>query len=321
MTDVPGAFYEALRGLTDNTNTRTQDLTALMETLVHHIKEEKPVSAKLSDVDTFEGTDNTKYRPFVSQLTVFFETQPRRFPNAASRINYTGNRLRGQAQDWFARNLGHAHLVGTPDHVWPTWPAFLEQLRDLFGRRHEDQEVRRQLDRLAQRGRSVVDYLNEFERLQSIAQNSVETQAYMYRRGLDQSIKDMMIFFPYDTYDLAGAKKASLQVWQNAEDAKQEERARASQRAQPKTNQTVVTTTTQSTTWPQRAPAVPAATIDPDAMDISNVNRRGPLSTDERERRMKGGLCLYCGQQGHLLKECKLKMKSDAPRHSPAPGN
>lgn len=317
--NIPNAFLDALTKLTEGNNARTTDLQNTLAILATYIKEEKPVSAKLSDVDTFDGTDNSKFRPFVSQLTVFFETQPRRFPGAAQRINYTGNRLRGQAQEWFARNLGQMELVGTDMHVWPTWSCFLEQLRTLFGRRQEDQEVRRQLDRLTQRGRGVTEYLNEFERLQSIVHNPPETQAYMYRRGLEPWIKSRMIYFPYDTYTLEGAKQASLAVWQTAEDAKNEERAQPNRN---RNNNGASTTTTSSTSWPLRAPAGPAAVVVvDDPMDISNVSRRGPLTAAEREIRMKSGACLYCGDQGHLLRECPKKSRTGAARSSPAPGS
>ena len=38
---------------------------------------------------------------------------------------------------------------------------------------------------------------------------------------------------------------------------------------------------------------------------ISNkLGKNGKLTGDERDRRMKGGLCLYCGEKGHVAHDC-----------------
>ncbi|KAH9247958.1 hypothetical protein BASA81_014418 [Batrachochytrium salamandrivorans] len=38
-------------------------------------------------------------------------------------------------------------------------------------------------------------------------------------------------------------------------------------------------------------------------MDI-DFARRGPLTSEERQQRMSRGLCLVCGQSGHLKANC-----------------
>jgi len=42
----------------------------------------------------------------------------------------------------------------------------------------------------------------------------------------------------------------------------------------------------------------------PAPMDLSAGRRRGPLSSEERIRRMSQGLCLYCGGAGHMAIVC-----------------
>lgn len=46
-----------------------------------------------------------------------------------------------------------------------------------------------------------------------------------------------------------------------------------------------------------------------DAMDLSAVNVRphGPLTPQEKERRRKLGLCIYCGETGHVIRNCPIK--------------
>jgi hypothetical protein len=48
---------------------------------------------------------------------------------------------------------------------------------------------------------------------------------------------------------------------------------------------------------------------DPSAMDIDSteVTKSRKLSPEERSRRLKEKLCLYCGQAGHMLQSCPSK--------------
>jgi hypothetical protein len=59
---------------------------------------------------------------------------------------------------------------------------------------------------------------------------------------------------------------------------------------------------------PWSASPSPAAPMSPspltgDAMEIDHV-RRAPLTADEKDRRRRENLCLYCGTAGHLVENC-----------------
>ena len=49
----------------------------------------------------------------------------------------------------------------------------------------------------------------------------------------------------------------------------------------------------------------------PAPMDIGRV--RGPLTSEEKQRRRTQGLCLYCGKSGHLVKDCRAPGKKLHP--------
>lgn len=62
--------------------------------------------------------------------------------------------------------------------------------------------------------------------------------------------------------------------------------------------------TNQADGTPVRSPFSPV--LKPpsaDAMDLSST-RRGPPSNEEREARLRGGLCLCCGKGGHISRTC-----------------
>jgi hypothetical protein len=60
------------------------------------------------------------------------------------------------------------------------------------------------------------------------------------------------------------------------------------------------------------APNVPKAPILPrqsNDMIIDNVQKREPLTEQEKQRRKENNLCMYCGSDAHLLPECPVKPK------------
>ena len=307
------AFLEALRTLTIESNVNTAKLSAGLEALAA-----RSGNARVGDVDTFDGTDSTKYRGFISQLTVYFSTQSLRFPDDRTMINYTGNRLRGAAQEWFARNLSPADLIGTTGHVWFNWTVFQESMRDLFGRRNEDHEIRRQLEALRQDGRGVTEYLNEFERLQGMVGDTEGSKGFMFRNGLDGWIKERMTYFPYDTYTYEGAKTSAMSVYQAAQEAKADRLKYQYRKPQPPRSYTQPSTVVVNS---YRPPSAAVTSAGGDAMEIDAVQRRGPLTPDEKAHRMKNNLCLYCGKEGHKINECSLRNRSGPARSSPVPGN
>ena len=63
-----------------------------------------------------------------------------------------------------------------------------------------------------------------------------------------------------------------------------------------------------------RSPSYPTHNITPnnDAMDLSSAEpqRRGPLTKEEKDRRRRLGLCIYCAEKGHLLRSCPSRPQS-----------
>ncbi|OAV84860.1 hypothetical protein PTTG_30997 [Puccinia triticina 1-1 BBBD Race 1] len=51
----------------------------------------------------------------------------------------------------------------------------------------------------------------------------------------------------------------------------------------------------------------PGPTTDPNAMDLSAM--RGQLSAKEKAEMMRSGLCFFCGDKGHIARECPKKFR------------
>ncbi|KAH9263408.1 hypothetical protein BASA83_013196 [Batrachochytrium salamandrivorans] len=67
---------------------------------------------------------------------------------------------------------------------------------------------------------------------------------------------------------------------------------------------------TSNTSWNQtpRRPPPPSPMVVPPPRSSNDMDidfaRRGPLTSEERQQRMSRGLCLVCGQSGHLKANC-----------------
>ena len=84
---------------------------------------------------------------------------------------------------------------------------------------------------------------------------------------------------------------------------------------------TARTTTTTTTAYAGGMPVVHTSNIDSNtAMDLSAMNSRpyasprGPLTTKERQHRIKKSLCLYYDKPDHLARDCEKKKRAQATR-------
>ncbi len=80
------------------------------------------------------------------------------------------------------------------------------------------------------------------------------------------------------------------------------------QRRQDQRSWVVPTTSTYSSSWFKAAHITNVPSQGPKDMQIDAV-RFGPLTTEEKKRRLTEGLCLYCGDSGHKAINCNKKHK------------
>ena len=177
--------------------------------------------------------------------------------------------------------------------------AFLAEITHIFGDSDEPGSPSRELEELKQGSRDFSWYYADFTRLAAILGIDDRVKRYALERGLSHEVIASLCHQdpPGDeTFD------AYVDCLKRMDERIRRLKALSSSSSSAKPQN------------PRPAPRTPASTpsgstasgTHPGPMDLS-ANRGQELPTDERERRIRLGLCLYCGRTGYMANSCAKK--------------
>jgi hypothetical protein len=249
--------------------------------------------------EKFNG-NRSRFRGFIHQLELVFSLRPFEYSSDSSKIGTFGTLLEGRALSWFMPFLESGSYQST------SWKDFLSDAVRTFDDPCRVLSAESRLQNLVQSD-SVADYIGDFSALAAEVHWNESTLISHFRRGLSPSVLDMMV-----AHDIPGtlqgvfnlASRIDTRLWE----AKQIKKLRhvPSFRAHQ-----VLGSPTPNRSVHDRTPRpIPSVHSTPsDAMEIDSV-RKGPLTKGERDRRMKLGLCLYCGNSGHRISDCPMRNRT-----------
>ncbi len=163
-------------------------------------------------------------------------------------------------------------------------------MRRVFDRAVVGREAARRLADLRQGERSVSDFSIEFRTLAAECKWNEEAQWDMFLHGLADRIQGEMFSRELPT-SLDGLIDLALRV-----DSRLQQRDQRDHQSLPVTQDYL----------PIESGRTVSHRSDSEPMQVG----RARLSREERERRRKGGLCLYCGASGHFLVVCPVKAQA-----------
>ncbi|KAL0180227.1 hypothetical protein M9458_025669, partial [Cirrhinus mrigala] len=230
----------------------------------------QPVTAspRLAFPEKFDGTAS-KCRGFLLQCTLFVNQQPHLYPTEEGKISFVCSLLTGRALDW-------ATAVWCLDRpTFPSFAAFLQQFQEVFQPSSKSGEAGEEIMALRQGRRTAADYALTFRTLAAQSGWNDGPLKLHYRKGLNP---ELQIELACRDEDLTLNQYIDLSI-------RVDNVMRARRSSRP-------VSPMQPPVTPLEAPAEP--------MQLGTTK----LTMEERERRLRGNLCLYCGQPGHIRATC-----------------
>ena len=259
-------------------------------------------SPKAPEPPEFTGDDKSLTRSFIFQarnkvtanrdhftLTTETETQ-------LSMVAYIFSRFRGTASK---RALA---LVSNNQFV--TADNFFEWIERAFGDPDPVATAQAKIRECKQKNRPFQEYLAEFSMYINDTGYNETAQKTAFYDGLSTEIKQYLVTVPWRNMDLVVFQEECGRL-ENAYKSIPTYTPRNKGTTNTQRNSTPNATASASTSNHNHSHS-PAAGGDP--MDLSaNRVRRGPLTEAEKQHRRESGLCLYCGEPGHLARNCPRK--------------
>ncbi|KAI2668864.1 Transposon Tf2-6 polyprotein [Labeo rohita] len=277
LTDLTGQLVQALQGL-QLTPPSTPPPAAPPVSTPPSGTQAFAASPRLAFPEKFDGSP-AKCKGFLLQCSLFVSQQPHLYPTDEAKIAFVCSLLSGRALDW-------ATAVWQLDQpTFPSFQAFLQRFKEVFQPSSENGEAGEQIMALKQGRRTVADYALTFRTLVAQSGWNDGPLKLHYRKGLNADLQ-VELACRYEGLPLQQYIDLSIRVDNIM-------RSR-------KPNRQFVTA----------PPPIPTVETAPEPMQIGATK----LSVEERERRLQGNLCLYCGQPGHIRATCPLR----PPRHRAA---
>lgn len=234
--------------------------------------------------DKFDGT-RSKFRGFVNQIRMIIRMQPLRYPTEETRVGLIGTLLSGAALSWFSP------LVEKDSPLLEDFDNFLEEFTNTFGETDKERTATTKIRSLQQRSRAASVYAAEFRQLACDVDWDDKALISAFRWGLRDDVKDLLLNLP-DPSTLSEAITQAVRCDNRLFERRQERRSSSGlYRADAATPTRQI-----NTSMPE-----------PMQIDASKVLR---LSQEEKDRRRKEDLCLYCGDKGHKAHNCPKKVST-----------
>lgn len=249
-----------------------QDLSSQVHQLSGRIyaQEVSTHEPKVSLPDRFCG-DRKSFVNFRESCKLYFRLRPRSSGGEQQRVGWIISLLQGDPQSW-------AFSLASTDPALSSVDAFFSALGLIYDDPDRQASAETNMRNLRQGSETAEAYCSQFRRWAiDSGWNDVALRS-QFRLGLSEQVKDGLINHPSAT-SLGGLMELAIRIDRRHRERQQEKKA-------------LLTTPFAADPVPQVLPEEP--------MQLGGLR----LSREERSRRIRAGLCIYCAEKGHLLARC-----------------
>lgn len=307
--DLQELHNQALDAIKESTNENTHIRAALQQEQqrngeLHTIN--LALAARLSDAPSsrrqrmadppkFNG-DRGKLRNFKIQLRLKLAEEGS-FPNESEKIRYIIGLLEDQAMDQIGPHLKEGGVTH-----FTTAEEVIQCLDRAFGDPDPKGTARAQLERLRMGNDDFSAYYAKFQRYCTVLEYNDEAILDRLDYGLNNEMKDALVHQEkptglHERIALYQAVDGRIRARRNEQKRNTDAPSARHNTTIPKPPKTTPHPTSSNSGYYGTAP-----------MDLSSGRRR--VSPEEKVRRIREGLCLYCGQAGHVASACPLAAKA-----------
>ena len=298
----------------------TQAVQALTRVASATVDGDSSGKTKVHKPNTFDDSDLHKLRTFLVLCKLNFQNRPKAFATDHAKVTYAQSYLRGMALEWF-----NPDLLNVSNHnarpIWmDSYHQFVSELKSNFSLHDPVGDGEHQLDNLSMKeGQKINKYIIEFNHLtRQVCGYGDGTLRHIFYSGLPDCIKDEIscIRKPctldgfctlaqiIDARYWERKSKISCQTKSSSTPSTSNAKSSASSsdskgKSKKKDNKG------KSSDNRNKSPSSSSSNSKSTTSDApSHLRKDGKLTEEEHQRRIKEKLCMFCGQPGHMAKDC-----------------
>lgn len=307
------ALFEAVTSLGQTAQTTTviqqqqsHALDVIAQRLEHQNQTPRPTAPKVREPRQFSGKAS-EVLPFLRELRAAVHLQRNALPSEYDKSVYLSMYLKdGSPVQWFYG------LERTRPIVLNDFETLLEEFKTRFQDTDIVMTYLRKIESLTQTG-SAASYANQFQEYLNYVDMNDHLQIKQFDRGLKEDLLRVLINV---------ARPATLDLWipqvVEADNRLHTFELQRKQRGSRNTSTRSTSSTDRrpSSTATSTAVLTPSGNNDVVPMEV-DVVRHGRVSSEEKARRRREGLCFYCGQGRHIISDCP-NMSEESKRNRKA---
>jgi len=232
--------------------------------------------------DGFAG-DRRYLKGFIAKMNLIFALRPDLYETDESKVIYVISRFYGNAMNWAAT------LIENDDPCLRNYPDFINRLKSSYGCQDLEFIANRRLKTLKQKRIGGINgYISEFNHYADDSSWNETAKMDAFMDGLQEQIATRI-------YEMFPGPRTLLNLQNIA--CRIDSRLAA--------NQNFYENRSRNNTRYRNIPR------NQRNSHKEKNNIHGPLSKEEKERRRRENLCMYCGRSNHILDDCPLRKKKN----------